>query len=457
MEVDVSKLMISISGIRGVVGDGLTPQLIVNFAQSFGTYLGSGKVVVGRDSRVTGPMVKHAVFSGLLAAGCDVIDIGVCPTPTVQMAVEHLKARGGIVITASHNPIEWNALKLIDTSGLFLDEAQGKQVIKFVEQNHFQNVAWDQVGKIELNDEAIDYHVKSILKLNLIEPEKIAAKKFKVVVDCVNGAGATILPQLLKKLGCEVIFINEEPTGLFPRAPEPLPENLKELCKKFKSVKADIGFAVDPDVDRLAIVSEKGVPLGEEYTLALAVNYVLQKKNGAVVVNASGSKAIDDIAAKYDAEVIRTKVGEIFVSQKMKEVNAAIGGEGNGGVILPELHLGRDAPLGIALTLQQLALSGGKISELFATLPQYHISKNRVEITDVNVSDILDALSEKYKKQKIDLTDGLKILWRNRWVQIRPSNTEPIIRVYSEAKTAEEANALGFKFVKEIKSMIKKR
>jgi phosphomannomutase len=456
MEVDVSKLMISISGIRGVVGNGLTPQLIVNFAQAFGTYLGNGKVVVGRDSRVTGPMVKHAVFSGLLAAGCDVIDIGMCPTPTVQMAVEQLGTRGGISITASHNPIEWNALKLIDSSGLFLDEAQGNKVIKFVEQNHLQNVAWDQVGKIELNDTAIDHHINSILKLNLIEPEKIAAKKFKVIVDCVNGAGATILPQLLEKLGCEAIFINEEPTGLFPRAPEPLPENLKELCKKIKSVKADIGFAVDPDVDRLAIVSEKGVPLGEEYTLVLAVNYVLQKKNGPVVVNASVTMAIDDIAAKYNTEVIRTKVGEIFVSQKMKEVNAAVGGEGNGGVILPELHLGRDAPAGIALTLQQLALFEGKISELYRSLPQYHISKNRVELTNINVSDLLDAIVEKYKKQKVDLTDGIKILWRNRWVQIRPSNTEPIIRIYSEAKTVEEANALGFKFVKEIKTLIKK-
>ncbi len=348
-------------------------------------------------------------------------------------------------------------IELIDSTGLFLDETQGKKVIKFVEQNHFQNVAWDQVGKIEFNDTVVNHHINSILKLNLIEPEKIATKKFKVVVDCVNGAGATILPQLLEKLGCEAIFINKEPTGLFPRAPEPLPENLKELCKKVKSVKADIGFAVDPDVDRLAIVSEKGEPLGEEYTLALAVNYVLQKKRGTVVVNASVGKVIDDIAAKYDTEVIRTKVGEIFVSKKMREVNAAIGGEGNGGVILPDLHLGRDAPLGIALTLQQLALFEGKISELYHTLPMYYMSKNRIELTDVNVTDVLDAIIDKYKKQKIDMTDGLKILWRNRWVQVRPSNTEPIIRIYSEAKTIEEANALGFKFVKEIKSMIKKK
>lgn len=450
----MSKLMISISGIRGVVGAGLTPQLIVNYAQAFGTYVGSGKVVVGRDSRVTGPMVKHAVFSGLMAVGCDVVDIGVCSTPTVQMAVEHLKARGGIAITASHNPIEWNALKLIDASGLFLDEAQGKKVIKFVEQHHFQNVAWNQVGKIELYNEAIEHHLNSILKLDLIEPERIASRKFKVVVDCVNGAGGTILPALLESLGCETIFINEDPTGLFPRTPEPLPENLAELCKKVKAVKADIGFAVDPDVDRLAIVSEKGEPLGEEYTLALAVNYVLQKKHGAVVVNASVSMAIDDIAAKYNAEVMRTKVGEIFVAQKMKEINAAVGGEGNGGIILPELHLGRDAPLGIALTLQQLSLYGGNISALYNSLPRYYMSKHRIELTDIDVSEVLAAIMEKYQKERVDLTDGLKILWRDHWVQIRPSNTEPIIRIYSEAKTAEEANALGFELVTEIKRMI---
>jgi phosphomannomutase len=453
----VSTLMISISGIRGIVGDGLTPQVIVNFSQAFGTYLGSGKVIVGRDSRITGPMVKQAVFAGLLATGCDVIDLGMCPTPTIQMAVEHLKARGGIAITASHNPIEWNALKLIDSSGMFFDEIQGTKVIKLAEEKKFHHVLWDRIGKIEHYNEAIDHHINSILKLNLIEPERIAEKKFKVVIDCVNGAGGTILPQFLKKLGCEAILINEEPTGLFPRAPEPLPENLKELCKKIKLVKADIGFAVDPDVDRLAIVSEKGKPLGEEYTLALAVSYVLQKKNGPVVVNASVSKAVDDIAAKYNTEVIRTKVGEIYVAQKMKEVNASIGGEGNGGVILPDLHLGRDAPLGIALTLQQLALFEGKISELYSSLPQYYLTKNRIELKELNVTDIIDTIMEKYKKQKIDLTDGVKILWRNRWVQIRPSNTEPIIRIYSEAKTAEEANALGFKFVKEIKNLIKKK
>jgi len=453
----MAKLMVSISGIRGIVGDGLSPQVIVNFAQAFGTYMGNGKVVVGRDSRVTGPMVKHAVYCGLMAAGCDVIDIGMCSTPTVQMAVEHLKARGGIAITASHNPIEWNALKLIDATGLFLDEMQGKNVIELVEKNKQQNVRWDQIGKVESYDGAIDHHIKSILKLGIIDAKLIASKKFKVVVDCVNGAGETILPALLDQLGCKVTFINKEATGLFPRAPEPLPENLNELCEKVKSVKADIGFAVDPDVDRLAIVSEQGKPLGEEYTLALAVNYVLQKKTGPIVVNASVTQAIDDIAAKYEREVVRTKVGEIFVAQKMREIKAIIGGEGNGGVILPELHLGRDAPLAIALTLQQLALFGGVLSELHQTLPQYFQAKNRIELKDLDVASLLEAIIQKYKKEKKDQTDGLKILWQDKWVHIRPSNTEPIIRIYTEAKTAEEANALSFKFMKEIEDLTKKK
>ena len=446
--------MISISGIRGVVGDGLTAQVVMKFAQAFGTYLGNGKIVVGRDSRVTGPMFKHAVFSGLMAAGCDIIDIDVCSTPTVEMTVKKLKARGGIVITASHNPLEWNALKLIDSSGMFLDESQGKKVIEIADNNEFQNVPWNQVGKVVHYEHAIEDHIKAILKLEIISPGKIAKKGFKVVIDCVNGAGGTILPSLMKELGCDVVFINKEPTGLFPRSPEPLPENLTELCEKVVSEKADIGFAVDPDVDRLAIVSEKGNPLGEEYTLVMAINYVLGKKDGPLVVNASVTQAVDDLAAKYNTEVFRTKVGEIHVSKKMKLVKAAIGGEGNGGVILPDLLMGRDASLGIALILQQLTEFSGTISELHQSLPQYFQSKNRIEIKDMDVPLILDEILKKYKTENIDKTDGIKILWEDHWVHIRPSNTEPIIRIYSEAKSLEEADALSFKFIKEIQDIM---
>jgi phosphomannomutase len=442
--------MVSVSGVRGIVGDGLTSQNVMQFAQAFGNYLGNGEVVVGRDSRVTGTMFKHAVFAGLMAAGCDIIDIGMCSTPTAQMAVEKLKARGGIVITASHNPIQWNALKLLDSTGMFLDETQGNKVIKIVEDGDFQNVQWDQVGKIESYENATEDHLKAILKLDMISSGLIAKKKFKVVIDCVNGAGGTILPSLMQKLGCNTVFMNEETTGLFPRSPEPLPENLKDLCEKVISEKADIGFAVDPDVDRLAIVSEKGKPLGEEYTLVLAIKYMLKKMDGPIVVNASVTQAVDDLAKKYNTEVIRTKVGEIHVAKKMKQVRAVIGGEGNGGVILPELHLGRDAPLGIALILQQLAEYKGTISELHQFLPQYFQSKNRIEINDMDVSAIMDFIVKKHKKENIDKTDGVKFLWKDHWVHIRPSNTEPIIRIYSEARSAEEADALGFKFINEI-------
>jgi len=451
----MANLMISISGIRGIIGDGLTSQTVLKFAQAFGTYLGGGKVVVGRDSRVSGPMVKYAVFSGLMAAGCDIIDIGVCPTPTVEMTVKKLKARAGIVVTASHNPLEWNALKLIDSSGMFLDETQGKKVVEIADKKEFKNVPWDQVGKVTHYEKAIEDHIKAILKLKILSPEKISNKKFKVVVDCVNGAGGTILPSLMEQLGCETIFINKEPTGLFPRSPEPLPENLYELCEKVVTEKADIGFAVDPDVDRLAIVSEKGEPLGEEYTLVSAISYVLGKKAGPVVVNASVTQAVDDLAAKYNTKVFRTKVGEIHVSKKMKREKAAIGGEGNGGVILPDLLYGRDASLGIALTLQQLSEFKGTISEIHKSLPQYFQSKNRIEIKNMDVPSILDKILEKHKKENIDKTDGVKILWSDSWVHIRPSNTEPIIRIYSEAKTTEEADALGFKFVKEIRDIVK--
>ena len=446
----MANLMVSVSGVRGIVGDGLTSQNVMQFAQAFGNYLGNGEVVVGRDSRVTGTMFKHAVFAGLMAAGCDIIDIGMCSTPTAQMAVEKLKARGGIVITASHNPIQWNALKLLDSTGMFLDETQGNKVIKIVEDGDFQNVQWDQVGKIESYENATEDHLKAILKLDMISPDQITKKKFKVVIDCVNGAGGIILPSLMQKLGCNTVFMNEETTGLFPRSPEPLPENLKQLCERVVSEKADIGFAVDPDVDRLAIVSEKGKPLGEEYTLVLAIKYMLKKMDGPIVVNASVTQAVDDLAKKYNTEVIRTKVGEIHVAKKMKQVRAVIGGEGNGGVILPELHLGRDAPLGIALILQQLAEYKGTISELHQFLPQYFQSKNRIEINDMDVSSIMDFIVKKHKKENIDKTDGVKFLWKDHWVHIRPSNTEPIIRIYSEARSAEEADALGFKFINEI-------
>jgi len=449
----VSQLMVSVSGIRGIIGDSLIPTEVIKYTEAFGTYLGCSRIVVGRDSRVTGEMVKHAVLSGLLAVGCDVIDIGICATPTVQMTVEKLKARGGIAITASHNPIEWNALKLIAETGMFLDDEQANKLFQIVHEKKYNYVTWEKIGKISYYEHASKDHIDAILKLSFLDLEKIQSRKFKVVLDCVNGAGGKIVPQLLEKLGCEVILLNEEPNGLFPHAPEPVPENLTELCNKVKAEKADIGFAVDPDVDRLAIVSEEGIPLGEEYTLALAVNYIIQKKRGPVVVNASVTKAIDDLARKYHSNVIRTKVGEVHVAKEMKKSKAAIGGEGNGGVILPELHLGRDAPLAVALTLQQLAEFDGKISELRNSLPRYFQVKNKVKLEKGSPEDIIKKIVHQCPDGEVDLTDGVKFVWENEWVHIRPSNTEPIIRVLSEAKTQEQAESLCYKFMKKIESM----
>lgn len=438
----MSKLMISVSGVRGIVGEGFTPEVAMNFAQAFGTYVKSGKVVVGRDSRVTGDLLNHAVCAGLMSVGCDIIDICVCPTPTTQLAVENLHVDGGIMITASHNPIMWNGLKLMGPDGLFLDAEQGQRLLKISQDKNYPFAAWDKIGVAVPYAKAIEEHIEAILRLPYVQPEQIHERRFKVVLDCVCGAGANLLPTLLEGLGCTVISLNCEPTGLFPRNPEPLPENLTELCKVVQTENADIGLAVDPDSDRLAIVSERGEPLGEEKTLALAVKFILGKKTGPVVINASTSKTTEDVASQHGIHVIRTKVGEIHVAQKMREVGAVIGGEGNGGVILPDIHLGRDAPVGMALTLQHLAEFGGTISELSETLPKYVISKNKIELTDLDPAAALNRIQQAYSGETLDFTDGIKIVRPNSWIHIRPSNTEPIIRVIAEAPTKAESEQL---------------
>jgi len=435
----VSKLMVSVSGVRGIVGDGLTPEVILNFSQGFGEYMKGGKVVLGSDSRVTGPLLKNAVTAGLLSVGCDVIDIGICPTPTTQMTVEHLRAAGAIMITASHNPIMWNGLKLIGHDGLFLDAEQGGEVLRIAESGVFSFRSWDQIGIQVSYSKAVAEHQQAILDLPYINQEQIRGKKFRVVVDCVAGAGSVICPELLQKLGCEVIELHCEPTGLFPRDPEPLPESLGEICAAVKKHGADLGVVVDPDSDRLALISEKGEPLGEERTLALAVKFILGKKNGPVVINASTSRATEDVAIDARMDVIRTKVGEINVAKKMREIGAVIGGEGNGGVILPDLHLGRDAPVGIALTLQHLAEFGGAMSQLNDTIPHYSIVKDKVELGSIEPEDALKKIAAAYQSEKLDFTDGVKIIRNKSWVHVRPSNTEPIIRVIAEAPTKAEA------------------
>lgn len=434
--------MVGVSGIRGIFGEGLTPEVAMNFAQAFGTYIKGGKVIVGRDSRVTGKTLKSAVFAGLLSVGCDIIDLGVCPTPTTQLAVENLNAEGGVMITASHNPIMWNGLKLIGADGLFLDALQGQEVLNILEAQTYKFASWDKIGVAVQYSKAIDEHVAAILNLDYLDLHKIRERKFKVVLDCVCGAGATLVPELLKELGCTTIYLNCEPTGLFPRNPEPLPENLSELCETVKKEGADIGFAVDPDSDRLALVSEKGEPIGEEKTLALAVKYVLSKKPSKVVINASTSRVTEDIAQHFGSTVVRTKVGEINVAKKIREIGAVIGGEGNGGVILPEVHLGRDAPVGIALTLQHLAEFGGTLSELDETLPRYFITKNKIELSTLNAKEALNKIRAFYSNENLDFTDGIKIVRAKSWVHVRPSNTEPIIRVIAEAPSKEESERL---------------
>ncbi|RMD94788.1 MAG: phosphoglucosamine mutase [Calditrichaeota bacterium] len=448
----MQNLMISVSGVRGIVGQGLTPEVALSFAQAFGLYCQRGKIVVGRDSRVTGEMLKHAVIAGLLAVGCDVVDIDISPTPTTQLCVENIQAAGGIMITASHNPIEWNGLKLISSDGLFLDAEQGQQVLKIRESN--QNLAnWNKIGQLSEYQNAIEDHITAILTLDYIQPQLIKKYHFKVVVDCVCGAGTVVVPSLLQKLGCETVLLNCKPTGLFPRNPEPLPENLTQLSQAVLSEKADLGFAVDPDGDRLAIVSESGQPIGEEKTLALAVKFMSSKKPGPVVMNASTSLVTESIAREYGVPVVRTPVGEIHVAKKMREIGAVIGGEGNGGVILADVHLGRDALVGMTLILQLLAESGQSIDSINASLPKYEITKGKVELKNISRSEVVERLQQIYANEDLDFTDGIKINRKNSWIHVRPSNTEPIIRVIAEAPTLEESQSLVNEMIKQIEAL----
>jgi phosphomannomutase len=447
-------VMVSVSGIRGIVGDGLSPDLVARYSAAAGTLTGPGEVMVGRDSRVTGPMVMHAVFSGLMSVGCHPVDLGLVPTPTVQLATEKSDAVGGIVITASHNPVEWNALKLLGRDGLFLDEHEGAEVKRIVEQGRFRFVPWDAVGRQSARSGAVEDHIRAVLAIPFVDVEAVRRRGFRVAYDCVNGAGGVLLPGLLSRLGCEAFPIHAEPHGRFAHAPEPVAANLADLCRLVREHRADIGFAVDPDADRLAVVAETGQAIGEEYTVTLAVRFILSKRNGRVAVNISTTRAVDDVAKASGAEVIRTPVGEIHVAKKMREIKASIGGEGNGGVILPDVHLGRDAAVGVALILQQLLESGGTLSALWKSLPQYTMVKKKMETGRLDPDGILRRFEEKHLHERIDRTDGLKIERPEGWVQVRKSNTEPIIRVMAEAKTARAAEELCDSFLRDIKGLL---
>ncbi|MBL7995127.1 phosphoglucosamine mutase [bacterium] len=434
--------MISVSGIRGVIGDGLNPEVITKYSAAFGTWANGGTIVIGRDSRVSGELVKTAAIAGLLATGCKIIEIGVVPTPTVEIAVRNLKAHGGIAITASHNPVEWNALKLIGPNGFFLTPAQMDEVLELAQLNNIEYVEWDRLGKVQYYDYAIQNHIDKILELSYIDFDALKKRNFRVVVDSINGAGGAIILKLLTELGCEVIMINEEAHGIFPRNPEPTAENLSALESAVVHHNADIGFAVDPDVDRLAIVSNTGKAIGEEYTLAIVTDFILSHKKGPVVVNASTTMAIDDIAARYHSKCHRTKIGEIHVSSKMKEVHAVVGGEGNGGVILPDIHMGRDALTGMALILQYMLETRKTISDSVDLLPFYLMKKDKIELRKIDSAKVFDKILLDYSNEKIDLTDGVKIVFKESWIHFRKSNTEPIVRIIAESRSKKDLDKL---------------
>ena len=448
----MSRLMVSISGLRGEVGSTLSPEVVQKYTLAFAKFIDGGKVVLGRDSRVSGPWIADMVKGCLVASGCEVVDIGIVTTPTVELEIEHHKAAGGIAITASHNPIQWNGLKFMAADGRFLPPESAQQVYAMADRAETALKPWDQLGKVVSDTQAIRRHIDKVLRISYLDVEAIRKRHFKVAVDTVNGAGGLIIPQLLEELGCEVTAINQEPNGRFAHTPEPLPENLKQLSETVRRVKADVGFAVDPDVDRCAIVDNEGTPIGEEYTLVIAAKLVFSKTLGRMVINMSTSRASEDIAKYYNCMVVRSKVGEINVAEKMKEIDAVIGGEGNGGVILPEVHVGRDAPVAVALTLQALLEHGGTMKELKASLPQYEMVKKKVSVAGLDPDGILQALQEKYKDHEINTLDGLKIDFERSWVHLRKSNTEPILRVIAEAPTREEAEALAERFIKEIQN-----
>lgn len=444
--------MTSISGIRGIIGDGLEPEIIIKHTNAYAEFIGSGSVVIGRDARITGEMVNLLVTGTLLAKGIDVIEIGICPTPTVQFNVKKLNASGGIAISASHNPNQWNALKLLNKTGQFLSPDEFAQMQKYLNKTDLNYKSWDKIGKRTVYKQGIQNHVDAILDLGMIYLDEIRKRKFKVVLDCVNGAGAYVLPEFLKEFGCEVIEMDCEKTGIFPRLPEPLPENLIETMKKVKETKADLGIVVDPDVDRLVLITDKGEPFSEENTIVQIVQFVLSRKKGDVVVNLSTTRAVDDVAAKYGCKVFRSPVGEANVVKKMKEVKAVIGGEGSGGVIFPELHYGRDALVGIALTLQHLTDYGKALSQLKEDLPQYFISKKKIELT-TNPDAVIQKLIEEFSDQMINTDDGLRVDFKNHWVHFRKSNTEPILRIITEAKSKAEAESFSEKYLEKIKSL----
>lgn len=457
-------LIKSISGIRGTIGgkpsDNLTPIDAVKYAAAYGSWLKNKhegqdvKVVVGRDARISGEMIQQLVMNTLVGLGIEVIDLDLSTTPTVEIAVPMEKASGGIILTASHNPKQWNALKLLNDKGEFLSGAEGAEILEIAERADFTFADVDSLGRIQPATHYIDTHIEEVTRLPLVDARKISEANFKVAVDAVNSTGGIAIPRLLKRLGVEVIELYCEPTGHFPHNPEPLKEHLSDICRLVQKEKADFGIVVDPDVDRLAFISEDGEMFGEEYTLVACADYVLGKTSGNTVSNLSSSRALRDITEKHGGKYMASAVGEVNVVEKMKETEAVIGGEGNGGIIYPDLHYGRDSLVGVALFLTFLAEKKMKVSELRKSYPSYFMSKNKIELTpQLDVDAILQKVEEKYTGEEVTTIDGVKIDFEDHWVHLRKSNTEPIIRIYTEAKSQEQADDVAQQMIKQIKEI----
>ena len=458
-------LIKSISGIRGTIGgapaENLTPIDTVKFAAAYGTFLKKVtqkknlKVVIGRDARISGKMIQELTMNTLVGLGIDVIDLGLSTTPTVEIAVPMEEADGGIILTASHNPKQWNALKLLNSKGEFLSGDNGAQILDIAENADFEFAEVDELGKITSVEDYIERHIEQVLALKLVDAEKIRNAGFKVVVDGVNSTGGIAIPKLLRKMGVEVVELYCEPNGQFPHNPEPLKEHLTDICNLVKKEKADLGIVVDPDVDRLAFIDETGEMFGEEYTLVACADFVLGKTPGNTVSNLSSSRALRDVTAKRGGQYQASAVGEVNVVQLMKDSDAVIGGEGNGGIIYPEAHYGRDSLVGVGLFLTHLAEKKVSVSELRKEYPAYYMSKNKIQLTpDLDVDEVLATVKENHKKEEISTVDGVKIDFPENWVHLRKSNTEPIIRIYTEAKSQQEADELAEKMISEIKGII---
>ena len=446
--------MISVSGIRGIFGTDLTPENLTRFTAAYGTWLKGGRVVLGRDSRTTGQICEDIVASTLMSVGCDVIKAGIVPTPTVAMGVLKYKAAGGIIISASHNPAEWNALKLLNSKSEFLTAEEGNEMLAIAEAGEFSYQPYDKVGILRTDDELLDHHIQEIMKLPYINKEAIAEARMTVAVDAVNGAGSIAVPMLLEALGVNTVHkIHCTPNGLFPHNPEPLPENLGDICKLVKETKADLGVVTDPDADRLALVDDTGTLFGEEYTQAAVFDFILSKTSGPTATNLSSSRIADEVTAKYGETCHRSAVGEINVVTKMQEVGAVVGGEGSGGVIVPDLHYGRDALVGIACVVQLLADRKISASEYRSEFTDYFMSKNKIQLDDLGKSadEVLEMVKNQYSSLKPNTVDGVKVDFEEGWVHLRKSNTEPIVRIYSEGKSPEAAQS----FAKKIYDLLK--